>query len=384
MLSLYETSAEVELEQLFGGTGPFVSIYLPTHRITQDIKQDKLVLKNLIKEAEESLAENYEKREYQAIITELTSLIDDPDESLWRHAKDGLALLACQEKIFAIKLSYSVDERAIVANSFHIKPLIKGLQFGYCYYLLSLSKDRYDLYRGDAIDFAKVSLPDEYKNEFTMIYDDFDNDSNLNAGSFGGQESGYHGHRTKSEEDEKDREKFFRHVDKEVATLVEPHENIPVILATLTQHQSEFRDLSTLSNLLDTGIEKPVESLTEQELKEDALEIIGAEQDTRIDRLADNFGNEQAVERATTDIRTIGNALVERKVETLLIEEDITLPGSFDKKTGAISLAQVSNADIDDITDDFAQATLLQGGAVFVVDPKKMPGETGVAAYFRY
>ncbi|MEG0376257.1 MAG: hypothetical protein RR672_11555 [Raoultibacter sp.] len=384
MLSLYETSAEVELEQLFRGNGPFISMYLPTHRITQDIKLDKLVLKNLIKEAEESLAKNYEKREYQSIIDELTNLIDDPDETLWRHAKDGLALLACQGKVFGIKLSYPVEPRTIVAKSFHIKPLIKGLQFGSCYYLLSLSKERYDLYRGDVIDLDKVPLPQGYKNEFTMIYDDFDNDSSLNAGSFGGQESGYHGHRTKSEEDEKDREKFFRHVDKEVATLVEPHENIPVILATLTQHQSEFRDLSTLSNLLDEGLEKPVESMSEQDLKDGALKIIGAAQDARIDHLAANFGNEQAAERATTDIRTIGNALVERKVETLLIEEGVTLPGSFDGVTGAIALARVSDADTDDVTDDFAQATLLQGGAVFVVDPDKMPGETGVAAYFRY
>jgi len=68
-----------------------VSVYLPTHRSGSEIQQDPIRFKNLLKQAEERLANGEMRRpEAQAILRPAQRLLDD--DGFWRHQSDGLAV----------------------------------------------------------------------------------------------------------------------------------------------------------------------------------------------------------------------------------------------------------------------------------------------------
>jgi hypothetical protein len=76
------------------------------------------------------------------------------DHSFWDHALDGLAVLGAQDLFRVYKLQRPVAEMAVVADSFHIKPLLRMLQSSDRYQVLGLSRTEFRLFEGnrDALD----------------------------------------------------------------------------------------------------------------------------------------------------------------------------------------------------------------------------------------
>ncbi|NLG09973.1 MAG: hypothetical protein GX562_00355 [Coriobacteriaceae bacterium] len=165
---------------------PLISLFMKTHRHSPENQQDLLRFRNLLNQAKESLDKVFEKRQTARLIQHLEALVDDPSRSLWRHAKDGLAVLASNDGVHVYQTDYPLDDLVIVAESFHIKPLIKYFQFGADYYLLLLSMDKTKLMRGDFISIEELSFPEDVKIRFDELFNDFDNTSNVSAGTFSG------------------------------------------------------------------------------------------------------------------------------------------------------------------------------------------------------
>lgn len=363
---------------------PLVSIYLPTHRHVFDNQQDPLQFKNLVAEVETALAQNYSRKQYTPILKNLEEVAIDPDRVIWRYAKDGLAVLADKDGAYIYHLDYPVENSVFVADHYHIKPLIRNFQYGSHYYLLALSADQFSLYSGDFNSIEKVALPDTIKTKFSDIYDDLDNNASIRSAAYGGPDPNYYGQGSKSDAIDKETEKFFRTIDKELYEYLHSDYPYPIILVSLTQHQSLYRAISSLPTLLDKGIEKPFESMTDNEVLADATALIQDIQQSSAKKILDSYGLAHTQNKASDDLVTIGHALVERKVSTLFVEAARRVPGEFDSTTGSIDFGTNGTSNIDDLADDFAQATYLQGGTVYVFDSELMPSTTGVAALFRY
>ena len=73
-----------------------------------------------------------------------------------------------------------------------------------------------------------------------------------------------------------------------------------------------------------------------------------------------------------------------RQVETLLVQKDGVIDGDVDVESGFLRRHGEACVRSDDLTDDFAQATYLQGGDVYVLEKDQMPTDAGVAALYRY
>ena len=67
-----------------------------------------------------------------------------------------------------------------------------------------------------------------------------------------------------------------------------------------------------------------------------------------------------------------------------LPQKDGVIDGDVDVESGFLRRHGEACVRSDDLTDDFAQATYLQGGDVYVLEKDQMPGDTGVAALYRY
>ena len=70
---------------------PCVSIYMPTHRLPTENQQDRTRLKNLIRQAQESLqAYGLRPAEAESLLEPVTKLLETI--SFWKDKRDGLAL----------------------------------------------------------------------------------------------------------------------------------------------------------------------------------------------------------------------------------------------------------------------------------------------------
>lgn len=363
---------------------PMVSIYVTTHPHNADKQQDRLAFKNLINEAEKYLTQHFSTREHAGILDNLNAIEQDVDRDIWRHTKEGLAVLADDQGAYIYHLDYPVENEVFVADSFHIKPLIRNFQYGAHYFVLALSAAEFSLYSGDFDTLEKVELPDGIESEFTKAFPDFDSGSASGGMSYGGSDPNFYGQGSKKDMALKDAEKFFRYVDGAVNDLIGGKTSCPLILVALSQNQALFREITGIATLLEEGIEKPFESMPFEEVRERSTRIITDIQKSYIAELLDLYGQAHANGRASTDLRTIGFALIERKVAALFVDKDTVLRGHFDRMTGAIDLMEKATVGFDDLTDDFAQITYLQNGEVYIVESENMPEDAAVAALFRY
>lgn len=119
-------TTDVLRELLQGHEPPCISLYQPTHRAHPDNLQDPIRYKNLVRDAERSLREKYPGREVQPLLEPLQALADE--YPFWQHQRDGLAVLTAAGLFEVFRLQRPVQELVVVADSFHLKPLLRIVQ----------------------------------------------------------------------------------------------------------------------------------------------------------------------------------------------------------------------------------------------------------------
>ena len=68
----------------------------------------------------------------------------------WNHTLDGLAVLGAPSLFRVYRLQRLVPELVVVADSFHLKPLIRIIQSADRYQVLGLNRREIKLYRGES------------------------------------------------------------------------------------------------------------------------------------------------------------------------------------------------------------------------------------------
>ena len=106
--------------------GPCLSIYQPTHRRHPENQQDPIRYRQLVKALETSLRLHESAESAKSLLAPFEALDDDRD--FWNHTLDGLAVLGAPGLFRVFLLRRPVAELAIVADSFHTKPLRRFLQ----------------------------------------------------------------------------------------------------------------------------------------------------------------------------------------------------------------------------------------------------------------
>ena len=127
---------------------PCLSLYQPTHRTYPDKQQDPIRFRNLLRELEESLRREYATRDVRPLLEPFERLAEDTD--FWRtRTLDGLAVLGAPDLFRVYRLQRAVPELAVVADSFHLKPLVRLLQSADSYYVLGLDRQQIRLFEGN-------------------------------------------------------------------------------------------------------------------------------------------------------------------------------------------------------------------------------------------
>lgn len=365
---------------------PCLSLYQPTHRHRPDNQQDSIRFRTLVKELEKSLRRQYSKADIQTLLQPFLKLANDRD--FWNHTLDGLAVLGARGVFRVYKLQRTVAEFAIVADSFHSKPLMRILQSADRYQVLGLSREEIRLFEGNRDALDEIELAEGVPKTITEALGDELTDPHLTVASYGGIGQGrtpmHHGHGGKESEVDIDTERFFRAVDREILEHHSKPLELKLILAALPQHHQLFHRVSSNPFLIEDSIEVHPDAVTIDELRRRAWQILEPHYLARLGKLAEEFGNAKSKGLGDDVLVQVTKAVVAGRVATLMIESDRMLPGRIDPATGEIEFGEISHPEVDDVLDDLGELALKKGGQIVIIPAKQMPTDTGIAAIYRY
>src|SRR5512140_1968225 len=127
-------------------TEPCISLYLPLARHGPDRAMAPVRFRALVREAETLLQDRYDARRVKDLLAPLVGLAEAPD--VFAPGSDGLAAYRADGLFETYRLWPPPPERAVVADSFHVKPLLRSLQNRHTYFVLALGPRRVALFEG--------------------------------------------------------------------------------------------------------------------------------------------------------------------------------------------------------------------------------------------
>jgi len=365
---------------------PCLSLYQPTHRHHPDNQQDVIRFKNLVKQLEQSLRQKYSTREIWPLMEPFQDL--ERRHDFWNHTQDGLAILAAPDLFRIYRLQRPVAELAIVADSFHTKPLLRITQSADRYQVLGLSRGAIKLFEGNRSALDEIDLDPGVPQTITDALGDELTEPHQTVSSYGGVGGSAgamrHGHGGKKDEIDNDAERFFRAVDRSILERHSRPSGLPLILAALPEHQGVFEKISNNPFLLPERINVYPDAVSIDRLRELAWNAVEPRYNARLTQVVDEYEQAKPKGLASDELAEIASAAAFGRVMTLLVEADREIPGHLDSATGHIEFANLSDPQIDDLLDDLSEKVLEKGGQVVVIPAERMPTKEGAAAIYRY
>lgn len=336
-----------------------VSLYMPTYRTSPDREQNTVRFRNLLEEVKSQI-----DGDSANLISELEELGSDTE--FWQDVKEGLAIFVYDQGMEAIKLAVDLPERVVVGDRFHILPLINYFDIFTEYYLLDLSKDRFSLNHFDSEGIYPVQL-DDVETRFDELFDDRDvKDGNLNRTD--GAANNLHGHQTRSNIEEKETEKFMRHIGSALGPYVKAGapDALPLIVFGTTENISAFKKYTKNQVDVFMFIDKPLSSMDEKEaiqaLRKNLLPPFIQSVEEEVENLEISLGQD---DQGSDNASRIGKEAEQGRIKTLLIRKD--------------------DQDIDPVQlDKLVADVILASGDVVTVDENYVPFPRGIGAIYRY
>ncbi len=366
--------------------GPCLSLYQPTHRRHPENQQDPIRFRNLVKELEASLLRKHPAAEARLLLEPFEALAYDRE--FWAHTLDGLAVLGGADLFHAYRFPQPVAELAVVADSFHTKPLWRYLQSVDSYQVLGLNLRAIRLFEGNRRGLAEVDLAPGVPRTITEALGGELTEPHQTVASYGGIGGSSvpmrHGQGGKKDELDIDSERFFRAVDRAVLEHYSRPSGLPLILAALPQHHHLFHQVSQNPFLMKEGIRFDPDVLPAAELQMLAWQTMEPRYQARLAALGEEFQEARSKGTGSDNLVQVVQASAAGRVATLLVEADRVIAGKLDEASGRFESADLSDPHVDDLLDDLGELVTRMGGQALVIPAERMPTQTGLAAIYRY
>ena len=377
---------ELMTQLLAPQTAPCVSIYVPQDRATRDLDKNRIAFKNALKEATNELSKSYKgDAAADAVVADLARL--DMDNTFWSNQFETLAVFAAPGRRTMLRLGRPLGQTVAVADSFHLKPLIRAQQSANRYHVLCLTQKSVRLLEGDGSRLEEVPLHSLVPKTLVEALGGELDEQHLTVASYGGlQGPSVHGQKDKADEKDIDIERYFRAIDKAIWEHHSRAAKLPLILAAVTGYHDAFHKVSKNTNLLDEGIKLNPDSVhvDDARLREEAQAIFEPKRQAKVDQALEDFGSALAQNQGSADLHDVAKAAINGRVQRLILSADKQVGGTLDPATGEVLLKDIDDPDVDDLLDDVAEQVLRTGGEVLVLPGEQHPQKSGIAAIYRY
>ncbi len=341
---------------------PCVSILLSTHRTHPDNAQDPINLKNLVTQAEERLHKDYDKRHVAPIMEHINRAVSAMDHM---NNLEGLALFANSDMARVVKLNIAVTDRVILDRNFATRDMMRDLQGGAHYYILTVSGHKSRL-----IEAFRDQVLVEYgaQHRFPM--------ENRMYSTHASQ-------RTQSGVEEDLMKEFCNRVDKAMQE-VRAVQALPIIVAG-DERNIEFMMavVDDRSAYIGSIIGSPDEIKGHELAAKASVEVERVMTERRAKAL-ELIASAQSAGKLSDDIGDIHRAVKEGRGGTLYIEEGYFQPARIDGDTVTLTNDPTEAGVIDDVIDELAENTMKFGGQVVFLPPGSLEAYRKVCLVLRY
>lgn len=361
------------------------SIFLPTHVSGAEVRGGPIRLKNLIAEARNRLLEQAVKgADADELLAPAMALVDD--YRFWQHQNEGLALFLGAGETHEYRVPLPLDELVVIGAGFHVRPLLPLLAGDGAFHVLTITADRVRLFDASRFSMVEVELDDAPEDlAEVMGRSDYQNPlqappaTRPGAGPLAISKAEVMG--DSPEDWRKDR--LVEYVRRVASALDDrlASDAVPVVLVADAETGGHFRKFSALGPLLAGVVETNPTAMEETALHETAYAIVEPQFDAgrreATERLAALHGSGDA--RAATGLEDVVRFAREGRVDTLLLAEEASEPRRDETEPGRES----GDKNLDQL-DTAAVQTLQQGGGIYIVPAKDLPGDALLAAVLRY
>lgn len=345
-----------EIERLLAATpAQRVSIYLPTHRVTQETAKDRLVLRDLTQQAIERLrAAAADAQDIADIEQHLLYLVDD--DEFWVDQADSLAVFASANRFETHRLPNQLKASVHVSDRFHVTPLLRSVSFPQAAWILAISQGSVRLLEiGSSGPPQEAHVPGMPRDAW--------------------ESSGNKIHRAREAA-------YARKVDTALRGVINGSD-LPLILSASQPMAALFRSVCTYPHLVSERQHGSPDTTSDADLAEAARVILDEVYVDELAELAQRFDERRSQGRTAVDLSDIARLATLGAVDTVLVDIDRAVPGSIDE-AGAVTFADGEAGDSYDMVDEIVRRVLLAGGRVLAVRSDDIPDGGPAAAILRY
>lgn len=341
-----------------------ITIILNTHRTTPDNQKDIILLKNLIREAEDRLIENVDKRVAANLIERMNNLESTIDHT---HNLESLILFVNDKVSEFIRLPMTVTDRVVIGDTFATRDLMRSLHLNSRYYVLVLSQQNARL-----IQAFNDKVIKEIGSPFPIENKSFHPSSKREA---------VVGNRQTSLIAE-----YFNQIDKEV-NKIRKDTGLPVLICTDESNYNEYIKIADQKNtIFQTYLNGIRLEEKDHAIVKEAWPII---KDYVVER---NNNRKAELEKAVgtgnflSDMNDIWRGIKEGKVQTVFVEQGMFKPAIL--KNDTIEMVSEDQRDtdnyVDDILDELLELNMSYGGESVFLPKGELSKFNGYGAITRY
>ena len=370
--------------------GRCVSLFMPMTREPDKQDENRIRLKNLIKEARTRLTAqdaNLRVADVQRLLQPAEELLENG--RVWVDDGVGLAVFLAPNFTQSYTLPLDFEELVVVGKRFHIKPLLPLFSRNNRFYILALSQNEVRLFRATPYSIDEVELETLPTSMAEVLrYEDpekqLQHHTSRKVSGATNQRGApvFHGHEVGSEKKDAIR-RYFREVDAGLQNLL-ANEEAPLVLAAVSYLIPIYRDANTYSHVLEKGIPGNPEEVKPEELQQRAWEVVQPLFAEAQSEAAERYRQLANSDQASNDVAEIVPAAYYGRVDTLFTSLNKQQWGTFNRETGEVTLHVEPGPDDRDLLDVAAVRTFLNGGTVYAVDADEIPGGAILSALFRY
>ncbi|HZH85830.1 MAG TPA: hypothetical protein VFD77_00840 [Brumimicrobium sp.] len=341
-----------------------ITIILNTHRTMPDNQQDKILLKNLVTEAENRLVESIDKRVAANLIERIKELESTIDHT---HNLESLILFVNEDIAEIVRLPIKVEDRVIIGDTFATRDLMRTLHLNSSYYVLVLGRDRARLIEAFNNKVIKeVGKPFPFEN--TQLF------------GLSQYEAGVASVQSKAMAE------YYNQVDK-LVNEVRKDSGLPVLISS---DEANFHEYIKVADHKDTiyQIFLGGSRLEDKDsaIVKDAWEIIKAYVNDRNNKRITELETATGKGNFRSDINDIWRATKEGQIQTLFVEQGLFKPAIL--KNDEIELVSEDKSDhenyVDDILDELLELNMSFGGENVFLPKGKLDKYNGYGAITRY
>jgi hypothetical protein len=367
---------------------PCVSVYLPASDPPMDSREPSIRMKNAIGECKKQLGDRGLESEVIKKLLEPIRAFSD-EKRLFTQTNKELAIFSSRNLFQYHQLAIEYPQQTYVAERFYVKPLVPLLTFDEKFYILSLSLHQIKLCEATRQGLREISMKDSPVSINDLLqYEQAQEQIQLHTmpkGKSAGSSAMFHGHGNISDEStyKKDIAEFLNEVDKGLMGSLSNHKS-PLVLAGVDNIRAAYANLSDYPNILPEGIDGNPEQLKESESHKAAWNIMEPLLAKEIQRSMERYGDLSSSGRTSTNLGEILSAAYQGRVDTLFVDEERCVWGTFNPQTDRIHIHRESEKTDEELLNLAVIQTLLGRGKVYTPSVEQMPREAAQAAIFRY